>query len=184
MIFPAPAFLHGLRFGDPTAAGGTTGKPSTAATDVWLNSGPGNRLDGGGPSVGATGAGSRSTEDEQLALALAASMEEGAGENSSAGTTVARTMEHDDSDVARAIALSLSQGTPGGKDQSSDAGNAGSGGDGDGVGRVYCPGLVPPSEPTGPETVRVQVGIKSFVWLLMSVCCCAKVAPALLPWCW
>lgn len=160
----------------PTAAGGTNGKPSTAATDVWLNSGPGNRLDGG-PSVGATSAASGSAEEEQLALALAASMEDGAGGKSGAGATAARTMEHDDDDVARAIALSLSQVAPGGVDKSPDTGKADGGGDGSDGGRLYRPGVVSPSEPTGPETVRVQVGVFFFIffvfmrarWLLRQV---------------
>lgn len=88
----------------------------TAATDVWLNSGPGQRLDGQstasngpGSSAGAYGADS-GFEDQQMAMAISASMREGKEEG---GGSVGEDDESDEDEVARAIALSLEQDTPG-----------------------------------------------------------------------
>ena len=61
--------------------------PSTAATDVWLNSGPGHRLDEGGGG----------DDDLQTAIAM---------------STSDRPSENDD--LALAIALSLQSASPGG----------------------------------------------------------------------
>lgn len=80
---------------------------NTAATDVWLNSGPGQRLDGGTNSKGpgkdgrdSGGAGMMSAEDMQLAMAIRASMGGGGG---------AEGGGEGEDEMARAIALSLSQ---------------------------------------------------------------------------
>lgn len=82
---------------------------NTATTDVWLNSGPGQRLDGGTTSKSAGkdgrdsgGAGMMSTEDMQLAMAISASMGGGGGGGAEGGS------EGED-EMARAIAMSLSQ---------------------------------------------------------------------------
>lgn len=65
---------------------GSGSKVGTAATDVWLNSGPGQRLDGGetptyydggGGAAGVDAASSLANEDAQLAMAISASMQDG-----------------------------------------------------------------------------------------------------------
>lgn len=87
---------------------------ATAATDVWLNSGPGQRLDGqtatsAGGASGSPSGGAAKSEDELLAMALSASME--GGETGGEGTEEGGGAKGDE--VARAIALSLEAESPG-----------------------------------------------------------------------
>ncbi|CAM9461716.1 unnamed protein product, partial [Discosporangium mesarthrocarpum] len=86
-------------------------KPGTAATDVWLNSGPGQRLDGGGGGGGARGGGDMAYEEE-LALALSMSAESQqacreAGLEEGPGVGDLGPLTGEDNEISRAIALSL-----------------------------------------------------------------------------
>lgn len=73
------------------AGKGSGNAPSTAATDVWLNSGPGHRLDGG------------ANDDLKTVIAMSTSdRQSGNGGNG------------DEDDLAIAIALSLQSASPGG----------------------------------------------------------------------
>ncbi|CAM9161323.1 unnamed protein product [Choristocarpus tenellus] len=125
-------------------ARGTTSKPATAATDVWLNSGPGQRLDGGGGSGWGQRPWDGLTEDEQLALALSTSVGERRGEGG-------EQMSEED-DIMRAIAMSLAD-----KDGDGQGGGSG-GGAPKKVG--YEPKPVPDEPPPGSGVVRVQVQIR------------------------
>ncbi|CAN0436492.1 unnamed protein product [Ascophyllum nodosum] len=81
------------------AAGKSSGSaPSTASTDVWLNSGPGRRPD------------ERSGEGLQAAMAMSASL---GGVEGGLGDGGLRNGNGDDDDIALAIALSLQQHPPG-----------------------------------------------------------------------
>lgn len=135
---------------------------NTAATDVWLNSGPGQRLDGGTPSTGheptggtgaQNGAGSGpsviSSEDMQIAMAISASM--GGGEVSKEAGGVSGGGSDEEDQVARAIALSLSQGEPPSPPPSSSSSSS----------STYTPRPVPDLQPNGPDVVRVQVSRKT-----------------------
>ena len=135
------------------AGKGSGGALKTAATDVWLNSGPGQRLDGrstatsppksglnGGGSAGGGGSG-KSTEDMQLAMAISASMGE-ATAGGMEGAVGGSGGGGEDDDVARAIALSLSQEGSAGSSSSPS---------------TYTPQPVPELQPKGPDVVRVQV---------------------------
>ncbi|CAN0370108.1 unnamed protein product, partial [Ectocarpus fasciculatus] len=119
---------------------GSGGALNTAATDVWLNSGPGQRLDGGtnskSPEKGGRdsgGAGMMSAEDMQLAMAISASM---------GGGGVAEGGGEGEDEMARAIALSLSQ-------EESASSSPG----------LYTPQPVPELQPNGPDVVRVQLRV-------------------------
>ena len=80
-------------------AGKSSGSaPSTASTDVWLNSGPGRRPD------------ERSGEGLQAAMAMSASL---GGVEGGLGDGGLRNGNGDDDDIALAIALSLQQHPPG-----------------------------------------------------------------------
>lgn len=137
---------------------------NTAATDVWLNSGPGQRLDGRTPSTGnqRTGAqngpdsatGDISSEDMQIAMAISASMGGGGGDSvgagggsgggGAAGSGGGGGDDDEEDDVARAIALSLSQ-----EESRSSSASAST--------TIYTPQPVPELQPKGPDVVRVQV---------------------------
>ncbi|CAM9220634.1 unnamed protein product [Ectocarpus sp. 12 AP-2014] len=120
---------------------GSGGALNTAATDVWLNSGPGQRLDGGTTSKSSGkdgrdsgGAGTISAEDMQLAMAISASM---------GGSGGAEEGGEGEDEMARAIALSLSE------DASASSSSAG----------LYTPQPVPELQPNGPDVVRVQLRV-------------------------
>lgn len=138
--------------------------PRTAATDVWLNSGPGQRLDGGSTNHNGYSedmAFGVSSEDEQLAMAISASMadhrdEVGTSKASSEGAVEAKDSEHAeemDDDVSAAISLSLS--SDGGPKQEASAFAS--------PAEIYVPQPVPNEEPPGTDVVRVQVQAKHLI---------------------
>lgn len=139
--------------------GSSSSDPRTAASDVWLNSGPGQRLDGRGSGPDVTSSQNNLlggvSEEEQLAMAISASMtqEDGDGQKTSAPTervtsaprTAALDEEVED-EMAQAIALSLSEGGADGRPSPTPS-----------IAEVYTLKPVPEEEPTGADVVRIQV---------------------------
>lgn len=152
--FPRSSYLFfGARKPCPSRCSGkgSGGALKTAATDVWLNSGPGQRLDGRStakrsPKSGSAGVGAgagKSSEDIQLAMAISASMGGAGGDAEGIVGGSGGGGGDEDDEVSLAIALSLS------KEGSSSSSSSPS---------VYTPQPVPELQPKGPDVVRVQVG--------------------------
>lgn len=161
---------------------GSGGALTTAATDVWLNSGPGQRLDGQSTSKNSAkdgaglaaggGMGGMSSEDMQIAMAISASMAGGGSDDEGVGG-VGGDGGGEEDDVAKAIALSLSQ------ESTSAPSSSG----------IYQPQPVPEPPAKGPDAVRVQVCGRrgdlellalrcSFAWTGVFCACCTSSATA------